>query len=57
MATRKRVSTFSLNETVTPKFNTGQIHVDSSKRVMDYGLPKPTRKLTVGRSGKVGYSK
>lgn len=60
MGTRKtsnEVISFSLNETTKPRFTAGQIRIDTSKRIVDTGLPKPLRKLIVGRSGKIGYSK
>lgn len=58
-STKKQInkSTFSLYETMAPKFHASQIRIDRSKRVSDYGLPKPTRKLSKGRTGKIGYSK
>lgn len=55
--TSKEIISFSLNETVKPRFNASQIRIDTSKRIVDAGLPKPTRKLIVGRSGKIRYVK
>lgn len=53
----KEVISFSLNETTKPRFNANQIQIDVSKRIVDAGIPKPTHKLVVGRSGKIGYAK
>ncbi len=49
-------NSFSLNEIAKPKFDISQIQVDNSeiKTVLD--LPKITKKLIVGRRGKVGFS-
>ena len=55
--TSKEIISFSLNETTKPRFNASQIRIDTSKRIVDAGLPKPTHKLIVGRSGKIGYAK
>lgn len=55
--TSKVIISFSLNEAAKPRFNMNQIRVDTSKRIVNAGLPKPTRKLIVGRSGKIGYAK
>lgn len=57
MGTSKVIISFSLNEAAKPRFNMNQIRVDTSKRIVNAGLPKPTRKLIVGRSGKIGYAK
>ena len=55
--TSKVVIAFSLNKTSKPKFNASQIRIGTSKQKGVPGIPKPTRKLVVGRSGKIGYEK
>lgn len=54
---KEKAYTFSLNEIISPRFRAGQIRVDSSRKIENYGVPKSARKLTVGRKGKVEYSK
>ena len=55
--TKIETSSFSLIETTKPKFNSSQIRIDASKRIIGAGIPKTTRKLVVGRSGKIVFSK
>lgn len=51
------VKSFSLYATQKPRFSTYQIKVNSSKCATTIGLPKQTRKLIIGRDGKIEYSK
>ena len=48
---------FSVSETARPRFDAHKIRVDNSKQSGKTGMPKPMRKLIVGRSGKIGFSK
>lgn len=57
MAKNKSTVAFSLHETANPKFNSSQIRIDSASPKTNAGLPKSSQKLTVGRTGKIGFSK
>lgn len=48
---------FSVSETARPRFDAHKIRIDESKQTQSAGMPKPMRKLVVGRSGKIGFSK
>lgn len=52
----KKVS-FSLHEVAKPRFSERQISINVSAHRSGSGLPKAQKKITVGRSGKIGYSK
>lgn len=47
-------NSFSLFETIPPRFDK-PVKLDASKKVSDIGVPGPTRKLTVERSGRIKY--
>ena len=60
METRKKgkqATSISLCPTKNQRFNSNQIRTNAPRQINDAGVPKPIRKLIVGRSGKIGYSK
>ena len=48
---------FSLHETSKPKFSSIQIRIDGTTHNSNAGLPKVQKKLIVGRTGKIEFSK
>ncbi len=57
MATRNGKSSFSISKAAPPRLKSSQVRIKSSCQQKKAGIAKPTHKLEMRRSGKIGYSK